>query len=174
MAPLQLATAGNCHPHWARRGVVRVQSSCRDLRALDGCRRNLWAHDWHHGQGDVYVSLLLRLPPPLGSAVVLMLCAAEPTRRLEYSHSVFQTRRASPQERMLFLALRQPSGMCMRASWAGLAEEPQTQCSGVMRITVTVVVIMFELTGALTYILPTMVCLSRAPAARHNYNKIYL
>lgn len=31
-------------------------------------------------------------------------------------------------------------------------------CSGVMRITVTVVVIMFELTGALTYILPTMVC----------------
>ena len=29
--------------------------------------------------------------------------------------------------------------------------------SGVMRLTVTVVVIMFELTGALTYILPTMV-----------------
>lgn len=29
--------------------------------------------------------------------------------------------------------------------------------SGVMRITVCVVVIMFELTGALTYILPTMV-----------------
>lgn len=28
---------------------------------------------------------------------------------------------------------------------------------GIMRITVTVVVIMFELTGALTYILPTMV-----------------
>lgn len=28
-----------------------------------------------------------------------------------------------------------------------------------MRITVTVVVIMFELTGALTYILPTMVSL---------------
>jgi hypothetical protein len=30
--------------------------------------------------------------------------------------------------------------------------------SGITRITVTVVVIMFELTGALTYILPTMVC----------------
>jgi hypothetical protein len=30
-------------------------------------------------------------------------------------------------------------------------------CSGITRITVTVVVIMFELTGALTYILPTMV-----------------
>ena len=29
-----------------------------------------------------------------------------------------------------------------------------------MRITVTVVVIMFELTGALTYILPTMVRIS--------------
>src|SRR5205814_7968628 len=31
--------------------------------------------------------------------------------------------------------------------------------SGIMHITVSVVVIMFELTGALTYILPTMVCL---------------
>jgi len=31
------------------------------------------------------------------------------------------------------------------------------RCSGITRITVTVVVIMFELTGALTYILPTMV-----------------
>jgi chloride channel 3/4/5 len=31
--------------------------------------------------------------------------------------------------------------------------------SGIMRITVTVVVVMFELTGALTYILPTMVSL---------------
>lgn len=31
--------------------------------------------------------------------------------------------------------------------------------SGIMRLTVTVVVIMFELTGALTYILPTMVLL---------------
>ena len=30
--------------------------------------------------------------------------------------------------------------------------------SGIMHITVSVVVIMFELTGALTYILPTMVC----------------
>jgi len=35
--------------------------------------------------------------------------------------------------------------------------------SGVMRITVTVVVIMFELTGALTYILPTMVTLLTLP-----------
>jgi hypothetical protein len=34
-------------------------------------------------------------------------------------------------------------------------------CSGVMRITVTVVVIMFELTGALAYILPTMVRITR-------------
>jgi hypothetical protein len=32
---------------------------------------------------------------------------------------------------------------------------------GITRITVTVVVIMFELTGALTYILPTMVSLLR-------------
>ena len=35
--------------------------------------------------------------------------------------------------------------------------------SGIMHITVTVVVIMFELTGALTYILPTMVCLIARP-----------
>lgn len=37
--------------------------------------------------------------------------------------------------------------------------------SGVTRITVTVVVIMFELTGALTYILPLMVSI---PAVPHN------
>lgn len=36
--------------------------------------------------------------------------------------------------------------------------------SGVMRITVAVVVIMFELTGALTYILPTMVSNSNDPS----------
>jgi chloride channel 3/4/5 len=37
--------------------------------------------------------------------------------------------------------------------------------SGIMHITVSVVVIMFELTGALTYILPTMVCQSLAQAS---------
>ena len=36
-----------------------------------------------------------------------------------------------------------------------------------MRITVTVVVIMFELTGALTYILPTMVKLLMANMMPH-------
>ena len=36
--------------------------------------------------------------------------------------------------------------------------------SGVMRMTMTVVVIMFELTGALTYILPTMVGKSIVPS----------
>lgn len=35
--------------------------------------------------------------------------------------------------------------------------------SGIMHLTVSVVVIMFELTGALTYILPTMVRLSLLP-----------
>jgi hypothetical protein len=35
--------------------------------------------------------------------------------------------------------------------------------SGVMRLTVTVVVIMFELTGALPYILPTMVSRTELP-----------
>ena len=33
--------------------------------------------------------------------------------------------------------------------------------SGIMHITVSVVVIMFELTGALSYILPTMVCIGK-------------
>lgn len=32
--------------------------------------------------------------------------------------------------------------------------------SGIMHLTVSIVVIMFELTGALVYILPTMVCLT--------------
>ena len=35
--------------------------------------------------------------------------------------------------------------------------------SGIMHITVSVVVIMFELTGALTYILPTMVSIHILP-----------
>ena len=46
-----------------------------------------------------------------------------------------------------------------------------------MRITVTVVVIMFELTGALTYILPTMVsfaCCFFLSAVAHRPNKIVL
>jgi H+/Cl- antiporter ClcA len=36
--------------------------------------------------------------------------------------------------------------------------------SGIMHLTISVVVIMFELTGALTYILPTMVSQSRSGA----------
>lgn len=38
--------------------------------------------------------------------------------------------------------------------------------SGVTRLTVTIVVIMFELTGALTYILPTMVCSTCYPSRK--------
>lgn len=49
----------------------------------------------------------------------------------------------------------------LRASYPDLVPGPELTldvvCSGITRITVTVVVIMFELTGALTYILPTMV-----------------
>jgi chloride channel 3/4/5 len=47
-----------------------------------------------------------------------------------------------------------------------------------MRITVSVVVIMFELTGALTYILPTMVCspnyLIRTPGAKAAFQIVLL
>lgn len=35
--------------------------------------------------------------------------------------------------------------------------------SGIMHLTISVTVIMFELTGALTYILPTMVCAQDSP-----------
>lgn len=41
--------------------------------------------------------------------------------------------------------------------------------SGIMHITVSVVVIMFELTGALTYILPTMVCECCIDQSRRQY-----
>lgn len=75
-----------------------------------------------------------------------------------YSHFVNPTFRASLQGRMPSSVQRLRSGVCrvvgMSTSFIDCALPLD---SGVMRITVTVVVIMFELTGALTYILPTMV-----------------
>lgn len=55
----------------------------------------------------------------------------------------------------------------MRLDRASTAEDRTDAIAvrrGITRITVTVVVIMFELTGALTYILPTMV---RLPGGKH-------
>ena len=43
--------------------------------------------------------------------------------------------------------------------------------SGIMRLTVTVVVIMFELTGALTYILPTMIVVGVTKAVSERFGK---
>lgn len=57
-----------------------------------------------------------------------------------------------------FFAACDPDGPCITpGTYAFLGAA--AALSGIMHITVSVVVIMFELTGALTYILPTMVCL---------------
>lgn len=57
-----------------------------------------------------------------------------------------------------FFAACEPDGPCITpGTYAFLGAA--AALSGIMHITVSVVVIMFELTGALTYILPTMVCL---------------
>lgn len=56
-----------------------------------------------------------------------------------------------------FFAACEPDGPCITpGTYAFLGAA--AALSGIMHITVSVVVIMFELTGALTYILPTMVC----------------
>jgi H+/Cl- antiporter ClcA len=46
--------------------------------------------------------------------------------------------------------------------------------SGIMHLTISVTVIMFELTGALTYILPTMVCTYHNGLASFNFADTYL
>lgn len=53
-----------------------------------------------------------------------------------------------------FLGRRRCPQVCKSLAYSGFYVK--FIYSGIMRITVTVVVIMFELTGALTYILPTM------------------
>lgn len=81
---------------------------------------------------------------------------AERTRVLEFSPFVSLTFHASHLEHTRSWGPQQLLGESYHRCCLG---EPDREacCSGVMRITVTVVVIMFELTGALTYILPTMV-----------------
>ena len=84
----------------------------------------------------------------------------EPTRNLASSLSARRTCPVSPPALTRSSARLQPSGACnVPAEATSVAETSSLppSLSGVMRITVTVVVIMFELTGALTYILPTMV-----------------
>ena len=66
---------------------------------------------------------------------------------------VSQTHLVSHLGRMLSLERLHHSGQ-----WAAFGSEAQKlTLSGITGLTVTVAVIMFELTGALTYILPTMV-----------------
>jgi chloride channel 3/4/5 len=61
-----------------------------------------------------------------------------------------------------FFSACEPDGPCITpGTYAFLGAA--AALSGIMHITVSVVVIMFELTGALTYILPTMVCSRNNP-----------
>ena len=55
----------------------------------------------------------------------------------------------------------------LRSSLHTTPTAPRLIRRGVTKLTVTVVVIMFELTGALTYILPTMVSPAMSRGDRH-------
>lgn len=84
----------------------------------------------------------------------------EPTRNLASSLSAPRTCPVSPPALTRSSVRLRPSGACndpAEATFVAEASSLPPFLSGVMRITVTVVVIMFELTGALIYILPTMV-----------------
>ncbi|KAL8834317.1 MAG: hypothetical protein Q9170_003812 [Blastenia crenularia] len=75
---------------------------------------------------------------------------------------------AFPQAR--FFSACQPDGPCITpGTYAFLGAA--AALSGIMHITVSVVVIMFELTGALTYILPTMIVVGVTKAVSDRFGK---
>jgi chloride channel 3/4/5 len=69
-----------------------------------------------------------------------------------------------------FFAACEPDGPCITpGTYAFLGAA--AALSGIMHITVSVVVIMFELTGALTYILPTMIVVGVTKAVSERFGK---
>lgn len=136
-----------------RHPFVWLQGSRWDLHPFYGRWCNFRTNGWYHRKSHVSVRAYL-------SCVFIILMITFYLYRIVHTHNrggslcASLTYRASPQGLTPFLAQPLHSGElcslvipCCRLTWS----------SGVMRITVSVVVIMFELTGALTYILPTMV-----------------
>ena len=69
-----------------------------------------------------------------------------------------------------FFAACEPEGVCITpGTYAFLGAA--AALSGIMHLTVSVVVIMFELTGALTYILPTMIVVGITKAVSDRFGK---
>ena len=154
MADGELPFTCDVHPNVARYCIIWMQGSRRDFCALDGYRSNFWAHGRYTREGHLSVRRVPLLKVPI---------------------RLFEVVRAYPTSGMFSVC--QPDVPCitpgtyallgaaaaLRYVIAGTFRSMVDKCrsgSGIMRITVSVVVIMFELTGALTYILPTMVCFS--------------
>ena len=127
-----------------------MQSSCRHFRSFYGHWGNLWKDGRHYGQSIKPVSLtcfldtgligIIRAFPQRG---IFKFCAPDLPCITPGTYAFLGAAAA------LRLA-----AVNLLSRYLLTSVDP---FSGVMRITVTVVVIMFELTGALTYILPTMV-----------------
>lgn len=110
----------------------------------------------------IIVKAMYRCVRPISPAFVLILLMILSQMigrilQLEFSQFANQTYRASHLGHTLCLVLQLLWGKPVRYAIRYRTFICRAFRRGVMRITLSVVVIMFELTGALTYILPTMV-----------------
>jgi hypothetical protein len=56
MADGKLPLACDLHPNVTRHRIIWVQGPCWHIRALHGCRSNVWAHGRYTGEGPLSVS----------------------------------------------------------------------------------------------------------------------
>jgi hypothetical protein len=135
--------------------ILWMQGPSWHFRPIDGHWRDVWSNDWHHRQSNVYVRILGLIVACLETYIDTLVSRTYPTSSF-FSSCRPDVPCITPGTYALLgaaAALRYVTLIDSRITLSKLR-------SGIMRITVTVVVIMFELTGALTYILPTMVGLS--------------
>lgn len=115
-----------------------MQGTGWHIRAVDGDWRDVREDGWHHSQGYQPVRSFLASFVVIVADFILL----------------------SAYLGVGIFAVCPPDVPCITPGTYALLGAAAA-LSGVMRLTVTVVVIMFELTGALTYILPTMVRFNR-------------
>jgi hypothetical protein len=156
----QLAFARYDHQDSLDRAILRMQSTGRDLRAVYGRRSCLWPDGWDCRQGHVPASTSL-----FSASYHLPHAKTAGEDRANPEASYFAS--CAPDQPCItpgtyaFLGAAAALGCVPFSTKTRLLSRSHASrlaaCRGITRITVTVVVIMFELTGALTYILPTMV-----------------
>ena len=154
MADGQFALPRYSTAHRLGRHILRLQGSRGHFRSLHGYRCHIWSYGRHHGEGHQSVPVLFSSFE--GVSLTLACLRAYPKSGM-FAVCQPDVPCITPGTYALLgaaAALRYVASSCPEVTVT------RTANSGIMRLTVTVVVIMFELTGALTYILPTMVSLA--------------